>query len=80
MYILLQTFVANNVEFSIVFLHVVYADAKIVRYFDPSAYCSDSYTSASIRASNLSSSVPLPAATLSASWRFVRTAYGVKYA
>lgn len=33
MYILLQTFVANNVEFSIVFLHVVYADAKIVRLF-----------------------------------------------
>lgn len=46
---------------------------ELLFYF-ASACWSASYTSASIRASTLSSSEPLPDATLSASWRLARIA------
>lgn len=45
------------------------------RHYLERACCRASYTSASMRASTLSSSEPLPAATFNASWRLARTAY-----
>lgn len=49
------------------------------RLYLASACCRASNTSASIRASTLSSSEPLPAATFNASWRLARTACKVAY-